>query len=294
MAIGKRLRFQIFRRDNFACRYCGLTAAAGAVLEVDHVKPRAEGGRDVPTNLVTACEGCNLGKSDIPLDAPLIEDVPQADLRAALAARKGEEGPLDPMTERARDIDIGAGLEWCMGFPEATYRETHDCMVSTLLAIACGHTEDDVLAAARAAGEASETDLTPYLPGLPERDHVPEEGSAYTEAMEYLGRFIPRERRTLIWRARLAVGDHQPIRRELILAAAAEGRRYAEEIGRDREALHAWLRRLPNGEGSDCLRRATASWDEATRDLPGHAAAECPDEVLDLAVAYSLGTGVPA
>lgn len=87
MAIGKKLRWEIFRRDNFACRYCGRAAVDGAVLEVDHVNPRSRCGEDVPTNLVTACDACNSGKSDTPISAPPIADVPQEAFRRSCAER---------------------------------------------------------------------------------------------------------------------------------------------------------------------------------------------------------------
>lgn len=87
MTIGKRLRFEIFRRDNFACRYCGATAQSGAVLEVDHVLPRSRGGKDTPRNLLTACDACNSGKSDTDLTARLVDDVPQEAFRRACADR---------------------------------------------------------------------------------------------------------------------------------------------------------------------------------------------------------------
>lgn len=67
MSIKPRLRFQVLTRDNYACRYCGAFAPT-AVLVVDHVVPKSKGGQDVLENLVTACEPCNSGKSD--LDAP--------------------------------------------------------------------------------------------------------------------------------------------------------------------------------------------------------------------------------
>lgn len=60
LAIG--LRFQVFQRDHFCCRYCGSAAADGAILEVDHVNPRSRGGADSLDNLVTACWECNRGK----------------------------------------------------------------------------------------------------------------------------------------------------------------------------------------------------------------------------------------
>ena len=63
--IGARLRFEILRRCNFACYYCGIPAALGLkVLHVDHVVPVAHGGTNDPWNLVAACWDCNAGKSD--------------------------------------------------------------------------------------------------------------------------------------------------------------------------------------------------------------------------------------
>lgn len=65
--IGKRLRFEILKRDGFRCLYCGATPAT-SLLHVDHVVPVAEGGTNDPANLVTSCSGCNLGKSDVLLE----------------------------------------------------------------------------------------------------------------------------------------------------------------------------------------------------------------------------------
>jgi len=67
VSISTRTRFEILKRDGFRCRYCGITAI-GAALHVDHVLAVANGGTDDHVNLVTSCSGCNLGKSDVPLD----------------------------------------------------------------------------------------------------------------------------------------------------------------------------------------------------------------------------------
>lgn len=74
MAVSKRLRYEILRRDNHACRYCG-GHAPDVVLTVDHVVPVALGGTDDPTNLVAACKDCNAGKSASNPDAPLVDQV---------------------------------------------------------------------------------------------------------------------------------------------------------------------------------------------------------------------------
>lgn len=62
MAVSKRLRFEILRRDNHTCRYCG-GMAPDVKLTVDHVQPQALGGSDLPENLVAACADCNAGKT---------------------------------------------------------------------------------------------------------------------------------------------------------------------------------------------------------------------------------------
>lgn len=86
MAVSKRLRHEILRRDRFACRYCGATAP-DVKLTVDHVIPVALGGDDSPSNLVAACVDCNAGKSSAPIDAPVVEDVGRS-AQAWAAARQ--------------------------------------------------------------------------------------------------------------------------------------------------------------------------------------------------------------
>lgn len=63
MAISKRIRFEIFKRDGFCCQYCG-SRPPEVVLEVDHIDPRSNGGNDDEINLITSCFECNRGKSN--------------------------------------------------------------------------------------------------------------------------------------------------------------------------------------------------------------------------------------
>lgn len=84
MAVNKRLRYEVLRRDNHTCRYCGATAP-DVPLRVDHVTAVALGGTDTPGNLVTSCEPCNSGKSSTTVDAALIADVSSDALRWAAA-----------------------------------------------------------------------------------------------------------------------------------------------------------------------------------------------------------------
>ena len=65
--IKKSVRFEVFKRDNFTCQYCG-GKAPDVVLHVDHINPVAGGGDNDIMNLVTSCEPCNLGKGARELD----------------------------------------------------------------------------------------------------------------------------------------------------------------------------------------------------------------------------------
>ena len=65
-SISVRLRFEIFKRDGFACQYCG-GHPPNVLLHLDHIIAVSEGGSDSSDNLVTSCQSCNLGKSNIPL-----------------------------------------------------------------------------------------------------------------------------------------------------------------------------------------------------------------------------------
>lgn len=67
MAISKKIRFEVFKRDGFQCGYCGKTPPE-IILEVDHINPKSKKGKDDINNLITACFDCNRGKSNIMLD----------------------------------------------------------------------------------------------------------------------------------------------------------------------------------------------------------------------------------
>ena len=67
MALSVRTRFEVFKRDDFTCRYCGKKSPE-VILEVDHIVARADGGSDDPMNLATSCWACNSGKSSVPLN----------------------------------------------------------------------------------------------------------------------------------------------------------------------------------------------------------------------------------
>lgn len=59
----KYSRQTLFQRDNFRCAYCG-NSFAKHDLTVDHIVPRAQGGRTHWMNTVSSCTPCNARKAD--------------------------------------------------------------------------------------------------------------------------------------------------------------------------------------------------------------------------------------
>lgn len=84
-AISKKTRFDVFKRDGFKCMYCGNHPPA-VLLQVDHIKPVADGGGNEDSNLVTSCQPCNIGKG-----AGLLSNVPEGLAEKALAVAERED-----------------------------------------------------------------------------------------------------------------------------------------------------------------------------------------------------------
>ena len=61
MALSKKRRLDVFKRDSFQCAYCGKTPP-NVVLEVDHIIPKSKSGSDDIDNLITSCFDCNRSK----------------------------------------------------------------------------------------------------------------------------------------------------------------------------------------------------------------------------------------
>lgn len=70
------MRFEVFKRDLFTCRYCG-RKPPDVLLVIDHVVPVCEGGSSDVDNLTTACDPCNAGKGGRPLGdvAPVLDEM---------------------------------------------------------------------------------------------------------------------------------------------------------------------------------------------------------------------------
>ncbi|MEV0085238.1 HNH endonuclease [Saccharopolyspora sp. NPDC050642] len=111
MAVSKRLRYEVLRRDGHTCRYCGRTAPE-VTLTVDHVVPVALGGTDEPSNLVAACRDCNSGKSASSPDAQLVDDVAEDALRWSQALQAAAERMSADLTSRdARRAEFRAAWD---------------------------------------------------------------------------------------------------------------------------------------------------------------------------------------
>jgi len=125
MAVSKRLRYEILRRDSHTCRYCG-ASAPDVPLRVDHVTPVALGGTDEPSNLVTSCEPCNSGKSSSTVDAAVVANVANDALRWAAAMQQAADNLLEQEKPKAsyRSAFLTEWQRWGVGKGEA--RKTVD------------------------------------------------------------------------------------------------------------------------------------------------------------------------
>ncbi|WP_371238880.1 HNH endonuclease [Streptomyces pimonensis] len=160
MAVSKRLRYEILRRDNHACRYCG-AAAPDAKLNVDHVIPTSLGGSDKPDNLVASCADCNAGKTSSLPNAEPVVDVDQEAFRRA-AQLKNEE-------KQRHDI---IALHLCMVWEWAhektgrrpSQQEKRWFMEETYKVLACGYSgQVDLTEPAYRAGLQNALDLQSYI-----------------------------------------------------------------------------------------------------------------------------------
>jgi HNH endonuclease len=59
-----RHNHKLFARDRYTCAYCGALLPPPQ-LEREHIVPYSKGGRDVWSNVVTACRPCNQRKANL-------------------------------------------------------------------------------------------------------------------------------------------------------------------------------------------------------------------------------------
>jgi hypothetical protein len=190
MAVSQRLRYEILRRDNHACRYCGATAP-DVKLNVDHVIPTSLGGSDKPDNLVAACADCNGGKTSSMPNAMPVQDVNQETFRQSVADRHDKltehlwHGGYPPEWGPLQVERHAAEAAWLYAWSVASFggnpnhSQYHEFLVHCGALFEVGHSAGEILCAAVQAG----SHLTPHLSwGLSVADmrHAPVSGEQFS------------------------------------------------------------------------------------------------------------------
>ncbi|MFD5910287.1 HNH endonuclease [Streptomyces massasporeus] len=160
MAVSKRLRYEILRRDNHACRYCGATAPH-VKLNVDHVIPQSLGGSNKPTNLVASCADCNAGKTSSMPNAMVVSDVDQEAFRRAAQLKREPE-------KHHNAIALHLYMVWIWAYEKTGRYPTEEqqqwFMEETYRTLACGYSGHvDLTEPAYRAGLHNALDLQSYI-----------------------------------------------------------------------------------------------------------------------------------
>jgi hypothetical protein len=166
-SISKRVRFAVFSRDGFACRYCGATSEK-AQLVLDHVEPVSRGGSNEPENLVTACEPCNAGKADKSVKSAAVNE----SHRLALAQEMQEQKAALAAAKAATEARNRISQEVCNYYCELRGVESirKDCL-RTYVSFVHKHGVEEVfgwmeLASGRLDERASDVDFIRYVCGI--------------------------------------------------------------------------------------------------------------------------------
>lgn len=103
--VSAKLRFDIFKRDDFTCQYCGKKSPE-VILEVDHIIPVSQGGTCITENLTTACYQCNRGKGAGLLDS-ILKDKDIREETILLAEREMQLKEYNAVLEQVRERESG-------------------------------------------------------------------------------------------------------------------------------------------------------------------------------------------
>ena len=101
-AISVKLRFEVFKRDNFTCQYCG-RKSPDVILHVDHIDPVKNGGDNNIINLITSCADCNFGKKHYLLTDNTVLEKQKKEIKELTKKRKELE-ILVKEREKVRDF----------------------------------------------------------------------------------------------------------------------------------------------------------------------------------------------
>lgn len=100
--ISKKTRFEVLKRDEFTCQYCG-RKAPDVILHIDHINPVAKGGDNNILNLITSCADCNLGKKHNLLSDNTVVEKQKKEIKELNKKRKELES-LVREREKVRDF----------------------------------------------------------------------------------------------------------------------------------------------------------------------------------------------
>jgi hypothetical protein len=103
VAVKPKKRFEVFKRDKFTCVYCGRKPPE-VVLELEHIRARANGGSDEYENLATSCFECNRGKGANDLEAKDCDNVAELQLETIAQLTAFNEMLFDAMEKRNSHI----------------------------------------------------------------------------------------------------------------------------------------------------------------------------------------------
>ncbi len=181
-SISKKTRFEIFKRDNFRCVYCG-KQPPDVTLELEHIIPRASGGRDVYEKYCTSCFDCNRGKGATPLDClppdalsrlaaiqERLEEINTLRMQSKLASKLHEE-----ITALRDTLD----MHWCLVFSvDSAPKQVISMMVNRLQWIQVPEMYKLIDSCAMRMSGKSESSCAKYMSGIL-RNHLASIGIDY-------------------------------------------------------------------------------------------------------------------
>ncbi len=165
--LSKTIRFEVFKRDSFACQYCG-RKAPDVLLDIDHIEPVAKGGTNDLLNLIAACRDCNSGKSDKRLSQTTVLDKQRVQL-AELQERREQIDMMFQWQKGLRELqsEVVSRLHviWTEYVPGYTLNENG---LRGLKKLAGTYTVDEIVEAIRIAAEQ----YLDFQDGTPTKDSV--------------------------------------------------------------------------------------------------------------------------
>jgi len=184
--LSTRTRFEIFKRDDFTCRYCG-GKSPDVVLELDHVVAVAAGGSNDPMNMVTSCHECNSGKSDKPLTSVMTGEDPH-DMAIELLERRRQLCEYEA-ARNAFERKVAVNVEWIEGrFKLSDNMRQH---IRTLLREFPAWDIDDALRIAIDKTNGREPNCSRYLWGIVRNWREQNQIKLFPVECHYCGKSMP-------------------------------------------------------------------------------------------------------